>query len=374
MKTLIANSNIQEKKLRYEIIKLTADQLSSLSEPCYFPPFKKDYFVFLRLTGLTEKDFQEFIKRFYVMERKSQDLILKDIGTNVVLFMLHYFLSTKDVIAYQSTLVYLGIKFYGSEAIKYFRTFCNPDLFKYSLENLSKTHLFNTKKTIANAIYYLALEMDKKYRKVVLEFNDPLKISDFVYAYRTRIAQSTRALGRMYYKMKDKTGGFKAPQEYEEEGEFQKQKIEERGQRIIDEITKHITVYKQIDNKALNDAKTITKIDSNLASEIVKEITDLKYTKDIQFILEVYIREISNFSQMCGNEFFNHVRSLMAIKKTNKVVYFKQQIILLTEKAIKEAGLESKFNKLLPQSKFNVYLFVSDYLCMYLRNFICKKS
>lgn len=371
MEALLKKANIQQVKIKNFISRTTAEELSKLSEPCYFPPFKKDYVEILKCIGLTEKDFKIFVKGFYE-ERLSQDKILKDVGTNVVLFLLYYFLKIKDQQSYTYAMIYLGIKFYSSELRKFLPSFCNPEIFKYTLDNLNKTHLFYREKSISNAIFHISRSMITRGTSTLKSFDDPEKVSAFVYDYRNRIRQSTRSFANLYYKFSEegiKITSIESPTDDKPTADTQ---FQERGQKIIDIVVKNIVVYKQIDKKAFEVAQKITNTNYSIDESIVEILGNLEYTDNLKLIYELFIKDLSDIKQLCGKDFFNYVQSHMAIKRTSKAVFFKQQIMILLNEIIKKSEQTKKIETFSLQTKFAFYLFLAYYLSLYLRNIICK--
>ncbi len=369
MRELLEKSNVNKDKLKRFINKVTAEQISAMSEPCYSAPFKKEYFELLKAIGLEEKDIRDFINRFYI-ERESGDKILKDLGTNVVLFIIYYFLHIKDVPSYITAMMYLSIKFYSSEYHKFFPTFCNPDLFKYTLDHLNKTHLFYREKTISNALFYISNDIRRKHTKDIERYDDPEKISKIVYEFRNRIKQSIRSFANLYYQFSEE--GIKITTSQAEDEETIPEQILERGQRAIDTTVKNIIVYKQIDKKALEDAKRITGININLANVIVETLGNTKYNDHIRLIYELFIKDLHDIKQLCGTDFYGYVQNLMAIKRTSKPIYFKQQISEFLNIILVDSGYSEKFKSLTAQTKFAASSFLAYYLAIYLRNLICK--
>jgi hypothetical protein len=369
MNNLLQIANIQDTKLKTYMSKIVGEHISKLSSPCYFPPYEKEYHEILHLVGLTEYDIKTFVKQFYP-QRLAKDYILKDSQVNLLMLIMHYCLLKKNEITFLHTMIYLGIRFYSNILKRHLPKYCDPDVFKYTLDNLNKTHLFSREKTIANAIFYLAKEGRRRYVDDLIKFDDPERISKFVYEYRHKLSQSTKSFANLYYKLSEEGKGFKQPFEGEQ-GELQTPELLERGQRIVEHITQKITVYKHLDNKALENAKSLTRVSSDLANVIVKELTDLRYGANIKLILELFIRDLKRIEQLCKSDFFDYLRSLMGIRRTNAPVYFKQQVILLLEEIIKNTGHKKVFSKLTPQTKFQTSLFLAYYISMYVRNTVC---
>lgn len=371
MRELLEQSSIQQERLSRFISQITADHLSRLSEPCYIPVYIKDYNELLKLTGLTEKELKDYIKSFYP-KKLASEFILRDPHNNLLLFIMYYYLRKRNQVMFTYTMVYLGIKFYTNVYKNFFPTYCNPEIFKYTLDNLNKTHLIAREKTISNFIFYLAKEMIKQHQKDLTDFSDPDKISKFLYKYRHRINQTMRSFANLYYKFEKEGKSYKSPYE-SEQGEYVTPQAVERGQRIIEVITQKITIYKQVDNKAYDDAKKLTDTSSSLSRRIVSELSNLKHSDKIKTILDLFIRGIRSTNQLCGKDFYEYVRSLMAIKRTSQEVYFKQQIVELLEEILKDIGEFKTFSRLTPPTRFQSALFLSYYITIYTRNTVCGK-
>ena len=88
MKELLLKAKIKDSQLRSLIVRVVAKNLSSLSEPCYYPEMKKHYYEFLKLTGLTEKDVREFVKRRWKGRKEAKFLTTTDAIANFYVFLL----------------------------------------------------------------------------------------------------------------------------------------------------------------------------------------------------------------------------------------------------------------------------------------------
>ena len=353
-------------------MKTTANELTELSIPCYYPKLKKNYFDLLNLTGLTEKDVKSFVKRFYSNTKYEHFNLQKDPITNLIIFIMYYFLSIKrDISGYTTTMTYFAIRNYANLIHKQFK-FCNPDAFKYAMEHLAKTHLFSREKTIANAVYFLAKETMRRYTNGIKEGN-PEEIGKMITELRTRISQSLKSFAEIYYKATEKNTVIRNPHESEDDttGKKYQELVQDKSQRIIENISKKICVYKYIDKKAVIEAKTITKINTSLATLLSKALTDVKYLDDIKIILKLYLKNIKEVKMLCKKEYFTYLRNLMSVKRTTSTLYFKQQIQLIIQKIIDDIDYKERYDRLSNQSKFMINLYVALYITMILRNTIC---
>jgi len=370
MHILLKEAKVDKSKLKRLITQLAAGELSKLSEPCYYSPLKGPYFQLLSAAGLTEKQVKKFIERFYkdhpARKWKTQTVV----PTNLLLFIMYYFLKERDQAGYSMTLTYLLIRYYSNLMNKHIK-YCNPNVFRYTLEHLTKTHLFIREKTIANGLYFLSNQIQLRWTKYIRDCAEVNSIVRFIGEARHRVAQSVRSFAQNYYKASKEGGSIKTQLEpTEDDGMFQ-YKVLEKGKRAIEEVTKKICIYKFVDKKAIEDAKKLTKIRSSIAVLISNSITDLKYNEDIKMILHLFIKDLDNVNSLCGSGFVKYVRKLMAIKRTKSNVYFKQQINLLLEKVLNDIKYQEWYSGLTNQTRFIVNSYFAFYLTMLLRNNIC---
>jgi len=65
-------------KIKRLIVNIISHNLSSLSEPCFYPEVKKHLYELLRLTGLTERDIKEFTKRRWKGRKEAKFMAQSD--------------------------------------------------------------------------------------------------------------------------------------------------------------------------------------------------------------------------------------------------------------------------------------------------------
>lgn len=368
MKDLLEKSKVDKTRLKSYLTQRVAHELSALSEPCYYPSLKKDYFEMIAMCELTEKDIKSHVKKFYEGNKAAGFLLQKDPQRNFIIFLMYYFLHQRDTSSFITAMTYTVIREYTNYMSSNL-PYCNPPVFSASLDRIARTHLFAREKTIPNALYYLAQELTKRYTDLIYEAT-PDGIAKFITESRHRVAQSVRGFLRTYYDLSKSGIGYRSPQETESGDEYQYDAME-KGERLIGDITKKITVYREIDRKAIDDSQKLTKISTSLATLLVNELTNIKYADDVRGVLSFFIKDLSNVKAICGSTYFTYVRNLMATKKTNKTIYFKQQVWDLLNKLIVEIGYKNRFNKLSSQTQFLISLFLAYYITMVMRNSIC---
>jgi hypothetical protein len=369
MDILLEKSNIDFNRLKKTLHRITAYELSNLSEPCYYPSLKKYYYELLHICKLKEKDITQYVNRFYKGTDAAKWKLHKDPISNFLIFLMVILNRRREVSAYKTTLIFYIIRNYTNLIHKQMQ-FCNPDTFKYALDHLAKTHLFSREKTIPGSLFYMSKEMDMRYKNT-LKTGDVEGVAKFITECRTRISQSLKSFAEIYYKAGKEGLAIRNPKENDESDENQQYQQLEKSSRVINDTVKSITVYKTIDSKAVNDARALTKIRASIATEVSRSLTDIKYTDNVRLILELFVKELSQVGHLCGDEFYKNVRNLMSIKRTKSLIYFKQQINILLQMILKDMKFEKEFNKLTNQTQSLISLYLAYYLTITMRNSIC---
>lgn len=370
MQTILEKSRINHQVLKRTILKILSNDINNLSQPCFIPSHKKEYHTLLSAIGLTDKDIKDFAKRTFKGTIAQSFNIANEPGTNLLLFIMWWALNNKDESLFYSSLVYHMVRQYGHVMNRHFKQFCNPEVFSYSLETITKTHLFHREKTVANSLFHLARELQKKYSDDLKTFNID-GIIQFISASRHRISQSVKSFAEHYYRAWKSGDALKVSQDADDEGNAYQSQVLERGKQLIDSAVKKITVYKTIDNKAFNDAVTLTKSKIDICKLIVNELKDIKYSDNIRLILQLFIKEITNKSMLCGRSYQDYIKKLMTLKRTKSKIYFKQQINILLLNVLKNIDFLKTFNSYSIQVQYAINIFLSLYLTMTMRNMVC---
>lgn len=369
MQIILQNTTFNNSKIKSYITKLTVNELDELSTPCYYPDWKRHYYELMSYTNLKEKDIKDFVKRFYSGTKAQDALLQSEVGSNLLVILMYHFLEMKDQQTYSTIMIYHMIRQYGNFIRRVLPKYCKPEVFSYTLDHLNPTHLFSREKTISNAIFHLANEVRKRYTEAFIELN-PEKISSFLYESRGRIAQSLRSFAEAYYFNEKEGLGLGSEKDLENEEGVQSKETEKTN-RIAELISDKICIYKEIDYKALDQAKKLTKINISYTTLITNSLKNTSLKNDIKFIVELFFKDLKSMDELCGKEFFNYVKKLMSIKRTSRAVYFKQEINNLMIKIIKGTALEAKYNSLTSQTQFQINSFLSYYISIYTRNITC---
>ena len=370
MDELLKKINPDFNQLKRFVINSTARELSALSEPCYYPKTKKIYFEFLNLLKISDADFKKFVKRNYKGTKAEKWNLPTDVGSNIFIVVMHLFLNKRDVTAYSTLMVYYML-FHYSKRMHMQIKYCDADTFKYTLDNLTKTHLFYREKTITNSLYYLSKQVQRTYTNDIKEWNVDGIIS-FIQVSRHRINQSIRSFAESYYRYKKEGVKITTQKEYtDDESNVYQYQVQQKGQKIINLLIKKLTVYKTVDTKVLNEAINISKIKKDIATLIVNELNKDIYVNDIKIALNLFLKEVKNVDMICGKEFYFNVKKLMAVKRSIAQIYFKSQINILLKKIITNIDMVDTYSKYTPQAQFIVNSFLAYYLTLYIKNNIC---
>lgn len=366
------------KKIKYTpdlqklITRLAATEISAISQPCYFPPLKKAYNEMLMEIGLTDQDVKAFIHRMLSETTSADFKIMRDPATILLLLIMHIFIKKKNNAGLTDALVYHMVRQYSHVMNRQFPKYCTPAVFSYALNNLTKTHLFVREKTIANSLVYLAKEVLRRFAPTLQKW-DVEQLVQFVYISRHRISQSVKSFAETYYQADKEGYGIKTqiePTEDEEGSSFQHQIIE-RGKKSIDDVSKKITIYRYVDKNALEFSLEFTKIKLEIANSIIREMAHPQYAEEIRMMLTLYIKKMEEKNELCGRRYLEYVRSLMVIKRTTEVVYFKKYVVDLLKHLLKNAKLLNLYNSATNQSQFNLAVFLAIYITSVFKNSIC---
>jgi len=374
MEILLQKIKVNETKLKTLITRTVATNLSSLAEPCFYPELKKEYYEMLRACGLTEKDIKDFAKRRWGRRKEAKFATVTNPVANFYVFLLQYYLQKKDMQSYNYLMIFYIIRHYASLMHKHFK-FCNPDVFKYALETLTKTHLFAREKTISNALYYMSQEMTRRWTNA-LQKGELDSISLFMQESRHRVSQSIKSFAQTYYKISKEGTGLQTqetpPESEDDENAYQMQSTE-RSTKVIDAIVQKITVYQYSDRKAQEEARRITKINSSTATQIVSKLNNTKHSDILRVIYKLYLQDLKDMKNLCGKDYEKYVRYLMSLKRTKQKVYFKQQVNILLLDLLNDFNYTKKYNVSTNQTKFLINLFLAYYLTLLLRYNVCLK-
>lgn len=374
MQTLLDKSRINKSRLQSVLLKILSTDVNNLAMPCYLPPLKITMVALLKAVGLVEKDVKDFIKRTYKGTKAEKFLVVKQPDANLMLFIMWWALKNNQKTLFRYAMMYHMVRQYAHRFSTHWpKKYCSEDVFSYSLENIVKTHLFAREKTIANALSHIAKDMERLYFDDIKQFKVDGIIA-FIQASRTRIAQSVKSFAEHYYASYNSGSALNTQQDgaTDDENDYQhSSQIQERGKKVVDAAVKRLIVYKNVDRNAVEDAKKITKVKTEVANLITTNVKDIKYADEIRLILQLFVKEVSDKSMFCGDKFQPLVKRLMGLKRIRARIYFKQQIYVLLLRIFKDTGYSKTYQQYTSQTQFVIASYLAFYLTMSMRNMVC---
>jgi hypothetical protein len=261
-------------------------ELSNLSGSCYKSQFKKLYNGMCDKFDITDSDIKLFLKKSF-SKKTCQYKLLQDKFTLLLLIIILNAAKSNNIKLFQLTSILLAIKFHASRmyiALKY----CNDDAFREALDQLSYKHLYKQKRGIPNAISHIGNTESKKYFSLMKSNNltddDLVK---FVYAMRTRIAQSLKSFCRKYYKIvEDYNKGDQTTADVK---------------MILHKLASDMCSYGMVDMKVAKVSASLAKIDLNLGTKILHKIANGEHFNQLFFIINLMHKSIP-FNKIKTNE------------------------------------------------------------------------
>jgi len=373
MRNIITDEwHVHKAKLRKFFHIISSQELLNLSEPCYAPKLRKYEDSLYAIVNVSKTTLQQEIKAFYKGTPAEKWLLENDTTTNLLILILHYFATNKDKIGFRAAMIFYNIRQYSNLFHRNFK-FCQSDVFKYTMEHMSKSHIYSREKTIANAIYHFSSQMIHRWEKEFERLNNPMMMSKFVRECRHRHAQSLKSFTISYYDNSEK--GNKIGQTKEEITNAQGETSEVGGQvrtpqKIVDLVDK-IAIHKFVDIKAMENAASLNSINKTYAEKIVKEVSDIHNSDILLTIYRSYISNLQNINSLCSHKFVANLKTIIR-GKNQKTKFFKEANLELLQFAVKKAKINKEYDRLTQQSKYAYLNFMIFYLCWSLKNFVCK--
>ena len=109
MEGLLQKSNVDSKKLKDFITRITGEELSKISEPCYFPSHKKYFYELINMCKLDEKTIRSYFREFYKNVPAAEAQTRSDVGNCILTFIMWYFLKKNDIIGFTNTMIFYMI-------------------------------------------------------------------------------------------------------------------------------------------------------------------------------------------------------------------------------------------------------------------------
>jgi len=366
MKELI-NNRMSLTSIKRVLTITSINEINNISQPCYSPQLKKHYFELLRYANITDKQVSIAVKNYWKNTKAKTWNLENDNCTNLLILFMHLFLQKRDIQAFKSAMLYHMVRQYSNVFHHYLPQYCNENVFRYTLDNLTKTHIFYIKETIGSAVFYLSESVVKRYQKILTEYKDPMQVSLFIRESRHRLAQSFRSFANSYYKNDEAGKGIKQTDEYED--------VEDklRSSKLIDDLVNKITVYRIFDRKAFDVSRKFNKTDVTISKKLISALMDPKYKDDLKLCYELFIKNLPDeVSAICSTKFFKILKKLLSLKTSKTDIYFKKQCQILLNKLFNKIKMEKDYSKYSEQTKFNYLNFLTMYFMLILRFNICQ--
>jgi hypothetical protein len=144
MKQLLLIARINDAQIKSILRNLEVNELFNLSEPCYLPRHRQYYLDLLHACGLNEKNIQDLVDRTWQDRKERNWRTVSDPTILFFVWLMRYFLNQGDLQIFKSILISYMVRQYSNLRRKYL-TYCDPDVFQYTLGNLTKNHLSSGK-------------------------------------------------------------------------------------------------------------------------------------------------------------------------------------------------------------------------------------
>lgn len=349
-------------------------QINGLSEPCHEVRTKTFEQQLYRELGVTPQLVRSFAKdTFKDHPRAVHSQVVHEPFTFILMYLYHKFAEANMKKIAETVLLYSLIKHHASAWRKSFPKFCQPEVFQYTLNNIVKVHLYRVHRTIANALIYLASELQKQYYDKMKQWN-PDAIYYLTTYSRKRTTQSENSFAQSYYKNSEEGKGIRKQQEPtddENKNMFQVTTADTGKQAAVEKFIKNMFVYKNYDNKALEEAKRKSRVKTNLAQSIITQIHNRSSEENIKIILISLLKAILDTKSLC-QDVEKIVKKLMMIRNYKDSFVFKNLVIGFADSIYETANPPSRH--ITERDKISLRLFVALYLAFSFRNLFCQSS
>jgi hypothetical protein len=352
------------------LVQQVGRHINALSQPCHKIDTKDFEMTLFREMGIRPKDVKEFAERTYKDVKVGTTHVVP--FTFLIIYLYYRFLKSRQIKMAETALLYLLIKFYGSETRKSYPKFCDEEVFRYTLANITPANLFHREGTIANALIYLMRALNKKY-SALIERWDPIILKDFTSQSRRRVAQSVQGFARQYYTNRDKgkriTGEKDVTSEEDDEKKNLYQNTTSGKFPAIEKFLKSMFVYKNFDRRAIDEAKRVSRVKVNLAESMISTIHSRDSEEQIKIILTSFLKEILDAKSLCGQEFFKIVRKLMMVRNYKDSFVFRNLIVNFTQSVFESGNPPTR--QLSSRDRTSLEMFVAFYITISFRNLFC---
>ena len=346
-------------------------EFSNLVETCYYPKTANIFKDLLNMCNTNEQVLTKYSIEKYG-EHRSQFKLVHDPYTTLLILIVQEFLNANNLMGAQMTFHLFSLRTYSNTLYHFTvskrnnnkKALCLPDVFQSALESLSNNHMFKKKKTIAASIIYFSDDVFKKYKTSLIE-DDSNKIFSMIYSLKNRIKQSIRSFMNKYYDIYNK----KLQNSTSDEKDWDSTQ-ETRLKTFISKISDDMCIYRKRNSVAIQQATQITKFNKKLSVQYAEIIAQPAFLEMIRLSYYLLLKTFPDLSIIRNTKFYDHIRSLMAVKSTKQVVYFKKSIDDIQKLILDKLNLNEWYNGLTIQSKSVSRNWIAYYLATYLRYYV----
>ncbi len=352
--------------LRRYIENAVGNELAKMSQDCYYPRVSVLFKELLHKTSTNEKMLKDYSKMRWPKYKWN---LLHDPYTTLLILIVQYFLNEKkDHEGAMWTFNLFAIRTYSNTMFKYIKKGCNPDYWKVAMERISHSHIFRQKKTIGNSVLYFSNKVYAKFKPSLIK-DDAEDIKDCIYYIKSRINQSLRSFYRHYYKAREDQQKIKSRSA---EDIYDKDSFENNIRNFADRVSKDMCVYGKVNKEAINQARNLTKFNRMLSEKYTTALHNSRLSEQVETLFVLMFKGLSSTDQVCSVKFLDHVKRLMAVKTSNKPVYFKKNLVILHDQhIIPDLELQDWFGNLSIQTKKVARDYLAYYLAFFIRSYIC---
>ena len=358
-------SNIEHSKLHHYIVSKISQEFANLVENCYYPKMSECYRDLLHMTNTKQSDLIEYSKNKY---NHPKFKVLNDPQNTLIILITQEFLNKRDLAGAIASFHFLALRQYTNLLYKYTtkknssRKLCLPDVFQTALDQISKNHLINKQKTIANMIIYLSQSVFQKYIQDLRNDNSEQMLL-MINELRTRLNQSVKGFFRKYHAIaKSKESGNVSKDEKEHDLSH-----ETKVRSFAEKISNEMCVYGNIRTSCIEKSSQLLKFNKQLSLKYTQELSKIEFREQVQLAIYLLLKDMKDLSLIKGIIFLDYIKKLMAIKITKQPIYFKKIINEIHIKIIKNSHLEKWFSDLSIQSKSISRNYIAYYIAFYLQ-------
>ncbi len=374
--------NELDKKIKFNpqriyrlIVREVGQNINGLSEPCHVVHTQNFEKIMYRELGVTKKEMSSFAKQSAdTLGPKGSGQTARVPFTFTIAYLSYRFIRANKIKMADTVLLYLLIKDYGSSMAKGFSKWCDPDVFRYTIDNLTPTHLFYREKTIANALIHISRGMNKRFFQRIRKNPDwvPELMHDMIIEARNKVSQSTKSFVNSYMKNHAAGKGVSAQQEPTDDDKrnmMQTTTGADGKAAAIEKFIKSMFVYKNYDRKAVDQAKKDSRVKNNLAEMVLPLIHNRSSEENVKIILTSFMKNMLDSKSLCGPALITITKKLMLKRDLKSMFLFKNLILNYTTSLLDL--LKPNINHITTRDETSLRLFVALYITISFRNLFC---